>query len=166
MSMSSLEHVLFHSPWIPYNNKFIRSRITLTYPENVIFAAQLLKHVAGLDVYKKYPYAEKVKVSEFAQVDWHKAIIVIDNNLQLIFAPDPVHQLVRLDRKLNYKEAAATIFGPFRFFSAFEVFQYQWLGVALIFLFYGLSWLVAKRYKDRSVVLSNKPLNDSEALRP
>lgn len=164
--MSSLEQVLFHSPWIPYNNKFIQSRITLTYPENIIFTAQFLKHVISLDVYKKYPYAEKMTLSDFAKVDWNKAIIVIDKNLQLIFAPDPVHQLVRLDRRLNYQEAFATIFGPFRFFPFLEVFQYQWLGIVLIFFFYGLSWLIAKRYKSHSVALSNKSLNDLEAPDP
>lgn len=164
--MSSLEQVLFHSPWIPYNNKFIHSRITLTYPENIIFSAQLLKHVANLKVYEKYPHAEKVNVSEFAAVDWTKAIIVIDHNLQLVYAPDPVYRLVRLDRKLNYREASATIFGPFRFLPSLEVFHYQWIGVFLIVFFYGLSWLIARRYKGRSVVLSNKTLNDSEGPRP
>lgn len=164
--MSTLEQVLFHSPWIPYNNKFIQSRITLTYPENIIFTAQLLKRVVGLDVYQKYPYAEKMNPSDFAKVDWSKAIIVIDSNLQLVFAPDPVHRLVRLDRRLHYREASATVFGPFRFFPFFEVFRYQWLGLFLIFFFYGLSWLVSKRYTGRSVALSSKPSNDSEEPGP
>lgn len=165
--MSSLEQVLFHSPWIPYNNKFIHSRITLTYPENVIFTAQLLKHVGTLDVYKKYPHAEKINVSEFAAVDWTKAIVVIDRDLQLVYAPDPVHRLVRLDRKLHYREASATVFGPFRFLpSSLEVFRYQWIGVVLIVFCYGLSWLIARRYRGRSVALSNTALNDSEEPRP
>lgn len=164
--MSTLEQVLFHSPWIPYNNKFIQSRITLTYPENIIFTAQYLKHVIDLDIYKKYPYAQKMNPSDFAQVDWERAIIVIDHNLNLVFAPDPVHQLVRLDRRLHYQEASATIFGPFRFFPFLEIFQYQWLGIVLIFFFYSLHWLVATRYKGHSVALSSKPLDDSKEPHP
>lgn len=66
----------------------------MTYTEKIIFMAQLLKHVASLDIYKKYPYAEKVNVSEFARVDWTKAIIVIDHNLQFGYSPYPLINLL------------------------------------------------------------------------
>lgn len=160
-----LEQILFHSPWVPYNDKFIQSRITLTYPENVIFAAQCLKHVTHLQVYKKFPYAEKIDISEFAKVDWTKAIVVFDKDLQLLFAPDPVYKLVRLERRLGYREGFDAVFAPFRFLPFFKV--YQCLGVFLIFFVYGcLTWLIARRYRDYSVVLSSKPSTDSTDPRP
>lgn len=159
--MSTLSHILFDSPWIPYNTKFIQSRITLTYPENVIFTAQMIKHVTQLDIYKDYPYAENIRDIEFDAVDWTQTLIVFDRDLQLLFAPDPVYQLVRLDRRLQYREARTTIFGPFRFLPVLEVFRYQWLGVFLIFFFYAASWLIAIRYKGYSLALSNKPSKPS-----
>lgn len=162
--MSTIEYILFQSPWIPYNNQFIRSRITLTYPENVIFTAQLLKYVMNSDIYKKFPYAEKINPSVFETVNWTKAIIVFDSDLQLKVAPDPVFQLVQLDRRLKYKDAAATIFGPFRFFPYFELFQLQWLGILLILIFFSLIWLIARRYKVQSLALSSKALADSKEV--
>lgn len=159
--MSSLQHILIHSPWIPYNTKFIQSRITLTYPENVIFTAQLVKHVSQLDVYNVYPYAEKINLSDLEHVEWTKTLIVFDRNLQLLFAPDPVNELVRLDRRLHYREAMATIFNPFRFLPFLEVFRYQWLGVFLIFFFYTANRLIGARYTNYSLALSNKTLKSS-----
>lgn len=159
--MSSLQHILIHSPWIPYNTKFIQSRITLTYPENVIFTAQLVKHMSQLDIYKAYPYAEKMNLMDLEHVEWTKTLIVLDRNLQLLFAPDPVYQLVRLDRRLHYREAMATVFNPFRFLPFFEVFRHHWLGVCLIFFFYMVNRLIGARYTDYSLALSNKPLKPS-----
>lgn len=159
--MSSLQHILFHSPWIPYNTKFIHSRISLTYPENVIFTAQLMKYLSQLDIYKSHPYAEKIKINDFQHIDWTKTLIVFNRDLQLLFAPDPVQKLVRLDRRLHYKEASATIFGPFRFLPFLEVFRYQWLGIFLMFVFYTANWLIVTQYKGYSVALSNKTLKHS-----
>lgn len=156
--MSSLEHILFRSPWVPYNNQFIQSRITLTYPENVIFTAQFLKHLSQLNVYKDYPYAERFDYYGFEQIDWKRALIIFDRDLRLVFAPDLVYQLVQLDRRLHFREAAAAIFSPFRFFPAFEVFRHQWVGIFAIFLLYALNWLVSKRGRDYYLVLSSKPL--------
>lgn len=159
--MSSLQHLLLHSPWIPYNTKFIQSRITLTYPENVIFTAQLVKHISQLDIYKVYPYAEKMNLMDLEHVEWTKTLIVLDRHLQLLFAPDPVYQLVRLDRRLHYREAMTTIFNPFRFLPFFEVFRHQWLGVCLLFFFYTVNCLIGARYTGYSLALSNKPLKPS-----
>ena len=160
----SLKQILFQSPWIPYNDRFLQSRITLTYPENVIFAAQFLKHVMESDVYKKYPHAEKFDVSAFQRVDWKNAIIVFDNELHLILAPDPIHQLVRLDRRLQYKQAVSEIFGSFRFLPFLESFRYLGIGVFIILIFYGLRWLYGLRYKTGLLILSKKTVISSQDL--
>lgn len=156
--MSVLKHVLFHSPWVPYNNKFIQSRLVLTYPENVIFTAQFIKHLSNLSVYTEYPYAERMHLWDLDQIDWSKTLIVFDRDLQLLFAPEQIEQLVRLDRRLHHREAAAAILEPFQFLPSLALFQYQWLGLLLIFvLHYSTSWLTATRYKAYSLALSNKP---------
>lgn len=157
----SLREILFRSPWIPYNDKFLQSRITLTYPENAIFTAQLLKHVMESDVYKNYPQAETMDCSEFDRIDWTDAIIVFDNELNLILAPDPVHRLVRLDRRLQYERAAEAIFGSFRVFPFLETFNYMGFGIFAILLIYVLNRLYALRYRVGFLTLSNKTLNDS-----
>lgn len=162
----SIEQVLLKVPWIPYNDKFVQSRIILTHPENVIFAAQFLMHVMNSDVYQKFPYAEKMDPTLLQTVDWTKAIIVFDHNLQLKVAPDPVLKLLQLDRRLRYKEAAANIFGPFRFFPFLELFRFQWLGILLIFLLYTFSRLIVKKYNVRSLALSKKPSDAQEDPRP
>lgn len=164
--MTSLEKILFDLSWIPYNNHFSQSRIILTYPENVIFTAQFMKHVSSLDVYNRYPYAEKINVSHFAPIRWEKTIIAFDRDLQLIFAPDPVQQLIRLERRLQYKEAADKLFGPFRFFPSFEVFNYQWLGILWILFFCSMNWLFAKRYKGYSLALSSNALTSPKQPDP
>lgn len=160
--MSALEHVLFRSPWVPYNNQFIQSRIVLTYPENVIFTAQFIKHLSTLSVYSEYPYAERMDLWNLDQIDWNKSIIVFNRDMQLLFAPEQIEQLVRLDRRLHHREAAATILEPFQFLPFLALFQYQWLGLLLIFaLAYAASWLTAPRYKDYSLALSSKPAGRS-----
>lgn len=157
----SLRQILFQSPWIPYNDKFLQSRITLTYPENVIFTAQLLKHVMESDVYKKYPQAETMDCSELQRVDWTEAIIVFDNELNLILAPDPVHQLARLDRRLQYERAADVIFGSFRFFPFLESFRYLGFGIFAILLSYVLNRVRGFRYRVGFLTLSNTTSDDS-----
>lgn len=155
----SLEKILFESPWISYNDKFIQSRITLTYPENVIFTAQFLKHAMDSDVYKRYPYAEKMDVSAFQGVDWSKAIVVFDHESNLILAPDPVHRLVRLDRRLRHKEAVDRVFDPFRFLPFLESFRGTEIKIFIIVLFYALYQLYALRYRVGFLTLSSKILN-------
>lgn len=161
----SLKHVLFQSPWIPYNDKFLQSRITLTYPENVIFTAQFLKHVMDSDIYTNYPQAEKMDFSVFQQIDWKNALIVFDDELHLILAPDPVHQLVRLDRRLNYKQAVNDIFGSFRFLPFLESFRYTTVGIFIILLFYVFRWVYVLRYKIGSLTLTNTILTSSQVRR-
>lgn len=159
----SVNQVLFQSPWIPYNDKFLKSRITLTYPENVIFTAQFLKHVMESDVYKRYPLAEKMDFSIFQEIDWNNALIVFNSELQLILAPDPVHRLIRLDRRLQYKKAVNVIFGSFRFFPFLESFRHVEFGIFILLLFYVLHWIYALRYNVGFLTLSNKTLTDSRA---
>lgn len=158
----SLEHILFQFPWISYNDNFLKSRIILTYPKNVIFTAQFLKHVMESDVYKKYPHAEKMDVTTFQDVDWINTVVIFNNNLDLILAPDPVHRLVRLSRRLQYKDAVTAIFGPFRLFPVLELFRFQVLGILLIIFYYGITKFYAIRYKVHSLVLSSKTLTDSK----
>lgn len=152
----SLQNVLFNMPWISYNDKFLQSRIVLAYPENVIFTAQFLKHVMESDIYKTYPYAEKINCSAFQDVDWNNSIIVFNNDLQLILAPDPVHKLVRLNSRLEYEQAATAIFESFRFIPHVELFRYQGIVIFLVFFFYGLKWLNSLRYRIGSLTLSSK----------
>lgn len=112
------------------------------------------------DVYKKYPQAETIDCSEFQRIDWNDAIIVFDNELHLMLAPDPVHQLVRLDRRLQYERAADAIFGSFRFFPLLESFRHLGVGIFTILLFYVLIRLYALRYRVGFLTLSNTTLND------
>lgn len=155
--MASLERVLFRSPWVPYNSQFVRSRLTLAYPENVVFAAQLLKHLSQLGVYRDYPYAERFDDGDLERVDWRSALIILDRDLRLVFAPDPVYRLVQLDRRLHYREAAAALFAPFRFLPAIEVFRRQWAGIlALLLLYYSVSWLASRRGSDHAWVLPSR----------
>lgn len=151
----SLERVLFQSPWIDYNDKLFHSRITLTYPQNLIFTTQFLVQVMNTDIYKQFPYAEKINFSNFKNIDWKKAIIVFDHNLRLILAPDPVHELVRLDRRLQYEYAQNIIFDPFRW-SFFEMFKFQFLGIFIILIIWTSFWLIEAWNKQKILVLSNK----------
>lgn len=158
----SLEKVLFQSPWIVYNKTFFHSRITLIYPENLIFTTQLLQTILKSDVYTHYPDAEKVQFDLFNLIDWEKSIIVIDHNLQLLLAPDAVHELVRLDRRLNYKEAKSTIFGPFEWFP-WPIFSFQEWGLLFIFLAWSIFWLIQWMSKTKQIlVLSSKARDASK----
>lgn len=154
----ALEQVLFQSPWIPYAAHFFHSRITLTYPENVIFTAQLAQHLADLDVYRTHPYAEKVDLASLDAIDWTQALVVLDRDLQLLFAPVPVQELVRLDRRLHYRQAADVLFAPFRLPSLPRLFHYQWLGLFLLWALYAaVAALASARYRDYSLALPSTP---------
>ncbi len=152
----ALNHVLFQDPWIIYNNTFIQSRLMLLYPENVIFTTQLLNRVTQSDIYQSYPFAEKFKASTLEDVDWEKTVIAFNHDLQLTFAPDPVQQLIRLDRRLNYRDAEKMIFGPFRW-SLVEVFRYQWLGILSIVLTFIIFRFVERRYVTQKHSLKIPP---------
>lgn len=164
--MATVEKVLFGSPWIAYNNKFIQSRITLTYPENVIFAAQLFRQVGMSDVYRSHPFSEKPDGAALSTVNWERAIIVFDSDQNVILAPDAVHDLVRLDRRLHYKAAEDAIFGFFRHgLFRYGIFRYQWVGLLLILLAWGVKSLVL-RYKSHSMVLASTSSNAPGASGP
>lgn len=112
-----MKSILYTESWVPYNDTFVRSKLVLEYPKNVVFAMQyykkfLEKHLT--ETYVTFPYAERFDVKELSRVDWLNSLIVLDSNDQLLVAPDPFKKLVNLDRRLRYKEAEKCIFGPFR----------------------------------------------------
>lgn len=153
--MSSLNAILHQTPWIPYNDTFYHSRMILTFPKNVIFTAQLLSHVQSLPVYKQYPHAERFEAKWLQNVDWKQSMIVFDDNSHVVMAPEPVMDLIQLDRRLQYKEAADGIFGSFR--PMFLKKQWLWiLGLVLGWILVNVFSTVAKRTPYR-LVLSNPP---------
>lgn len=160
--MASVGNVLFHHPWIAYNRQLTQSRLTLTYPENVIFVGQLLDEIERLDVYQTHPYAQKPDATPLQQVDWSKALIVLDRELQIVMAPDAVRELVQLDRRLAFQEARDTIFGPFRFWPWVEVFQRPWIGIVVAIVCYLLSALGSTVRTGDSVALTSKSLTLEE----
>lgn len=163
-NMTSLDAVLHTSPWVPYNDTLFQSRFVLTYPKNVIFTAQLLSHVQSSDVYDRYPYAETFDVTLFQHVDWQQSLIVIDRHSNVILAPEAVNQLIRLDRRLRYETAAQHIFDPFRFLP-FQLFRFQWLGIALMLLL-GCAWLSVNGNMKRRLVVSSKVRASVASPRP
>lgn len=148
----SLERVLFQNPWIQYNNTFLRSRLILQYPQNIIFTAQLLDEVTKLKVYTKYPYAEQMNVSDLQTIKWETAIIVFNHDLQLVMAPKAVQRLISLDRRLNYQDAASIIFGPFRW-PFVQLFKRQSIGIFFIVAIYAVIWLISVFYKKNPVLI-------------
>lgn len=152
----SLEHILFKDPWVNYNNNFIRSRLVLHYPQNVVFTVQLLNHVTKSNVYKKYPYADQMDVTTFQNVNWKNTFIVFNHDLQVIQAPEPVLRLISLDRRLHFQKAPSIIFGPFRW-SYIELFRYQWLGIVVIVMCHLLWWMLTRYSKNFVLVSRRKP---------
>lgn len=152
----SLEYILFEKPWIQYNDTFLRSRLVLQYPKNVIFVIQLVDNILQSDTYKKYPYAEKIDVKSLKETNWKNSIISFNYNLQLIFAPPSVQRLISLYRRLH----PADIFNPFRW-SFLELFQYQWLGIIFFILIYTVWLSISKLYKHKRtlILLPNKVSN-------
>ncbi|GFW05470.1 uncharacterized protein TNCV_2584501 [Trichonephila clavipes] len=118
----SLETILYSDPWIPYNDTFFHSRLVLAYPKNMIFTAQLLSHVMSLPVYQKYPYAERFQVQSLQNVDWEQTLIVLNHDSQVVLSPEPVLELIQLDRRLEFQKAKGIIFGTFRLFP-FQLFH-------------------------------------------
>lgn len=151
----SLDHVLYQSPWTRYNTTFVQSRLTLVYPQNLIFTVQLAHHVMHSDMYDTYPNAESIHFESLKSVDWDKAIIVINSDSQVLLAPDPVIDLIRLDRRLHFREAYRHIFKPLQWF---PLFRYQWLGIVLIVILgYVLTWSIEEWNKTRVLkVVSSK----------
>lgn len=154
-----MEEVLFQSPWAPYNDQLFHSRIALTYPRNLIFTVQFVHNIMTSDIYRKYPEAEKINLSSLQDIDWQQSIIVFNSDLKLLLAPDPVHQLIQLQRRLDYRTAADQIFGPFRFLPSFlGTFRFQTVGIVLILLCWmAVVWLSGKFDNRNALTLSNTP---------
>lgn len=160
-----MEKTLFQYPWTLYTKTFFHSRITLLYPENLMFTTQLIQQLLASKVYQDYPFAEKIHWAAFRSISWEKAIIVIDSDLHLLLAPDAVHHLVRLYRRLHYAEAHAAIFHPFEWVP-FRFFAFQ-EGVLLIMVMLGtLFWLIrAWNTSKQILVLSSKVRGVSKTSR-
>lgn len=131
--MSSLTFTLYTDPWIPYNDTLFHSRLVLTYPKNLIFTTQLLSRVQSLPVYKDYPDAEQFSIQSLQTIDWKNSLIVLNRDSHVVMAPEPVLKLIQLDRRLNYQEAANTIFGPFQIWP-FQWFHSQWIWLVCLVL--------------------------------
>lgn len=155
--MKGLEKVLYYSPWIPYHDSLIQSRLLFTYPKNKIFTTQLLKTVCSSDTYNAYPNAEAFDLSLLDQVQWEREFIVLDRELRVLTAPEPVLQLIQLDRRLHPKRAAQHIFGPFRLLP-FEWFRSQWYWIGMFLLCWSVTvfWKRVKQYTFRRLVIPSK----------
>lgn len=151
----SLDNVLYVDSWIPYNDTLLESRLVLTYPKNQIFTLQLLTRVLESDVYNRYPLAEKFQIENLQDIDWKQNLIVVDRDSNLVVAPEPVKDLVWLDRRLHYREAAKNIFGPFHILpNIMQIFKFQWLWVGCILLTYMIALYVVEKRKQYRLVFS------------
>lgn len=155
--MTSLYTVLHQSPWITYNDTLFHSRYVLTYPKNIIFTAQLLSNVHSLPVYQTFPSAERFSMTKLQNVDWDNSMIVFDSQSRVVIAPEPVQELIQLDRRLHYKEAFQTIFKPFHLLPT-KWFRFQWWWITSLVLGWLLMtvWSHVEKRKPHQLVLSNK----------
>lgn len=145
--------VLQREAWIPYNDTFHHSRMVLTYPKTVVFTMQLLSKVQSLPVYKKFPAAERFDATLFQNVDWQDVIIVFDQEHRVVMAPEPVLQLIRLERRLSHHKAKRIIFGPFK---PQIPYLWVWITCMLVYWFGTLFFSSQSPYKGNLVVLSSK----------
>lgn len=135
--------VLVDKPWIQYletARQHPDDTWILFYPENVIFTAQYLIHHLDFvqnHVYNRYPDAEKFNLEVLNDIEWKKVVFVFDgSSYTLISAPDPIQNLINLDRRLRYEEARDRIFGGFRLFPFLEFFSLRWFLLLCVF-----SWI-------------------------
>lgn len=145
--------ILHIDPWIEYKNTFVRSKIVLQYPKNLIFTLQLLKRHANNPIFDRYPLAERFDTGALLLVDWHRTIIAFDTDDNVSVAPDAVKALINLERRLRPEEAARAIFDPFRFFPV-HVFRYCW--IVWIVTAIALVWIRLRSYSTY-LVLSPRP---------
>lgn len=145
------KEVLHDKPWIHYFDGARQQNDDtwiLFYPENVIFTAQyLVQHLDFVQkyVYNRYPDAEKFNLDVLNGIEWEKIVLVLDaSSYTLITAPDPIQNLINLDRRLRYQDARDRIFGGFRWIPFLEFFRLRWL-----LLFYVFSWIFLYRDKIR-----------------
>lgn len=154
--MDTLSTLLHQEAWIPYNDTFFQSRMVLAYPKNVIFTMQLLSKVQSHPVYQQFPYAERFDASLFQKVDWPRAMIVFDQDHRVVMAPEPILQLIQLDRRLHYKQASRAIFGPFQ---PLRIYPWIWItGLVLLWMAFFSNQL---RYKVYQLVLPSKVSTNS-----
>lgn len=132
-----LEQILYDRPWISYNDTFVRSRIVLEYPKNLVFTLQFLTEHLGNEAYTRYPDVERFDVLSLQEVDWEEALIVLDRDHHVVVAPDPVKKLIGLDRRMRYRKAADHVFGPFLLFplQLFRRLWLVWIAIALAYVF-------------------------------
>lgn len=152
----SIQSTVYDDPWINYNETLTQSRVILAWPKNIVFVTQLLDRVSSLDVYKNFPFAERMDTSSLGKVDWRQSVIVIDADAQLVHAPEPVRQLVQLDRRLRFVESFDTVFKPFRLVGGGG--NYVSGIVWAIFILWSIAQLYNKfsRRKTRLVLTSSK----------
>ena len=107
--------ILITRPWIPYIQHFRKNYILLKYPENVIFAMQLISEsLKGMkDIYHQYPDAERYDITPLTQEDWYKSDILFDNHYQMVKAPESLFKLENLMRRLKFRDAKKFILGMF-----------------------------------------------------
>lgn len=155
--MTSLETILIKEPWVPYNDSFLHSRLVLTYPKNQIFVTQLLHRVMSLDIYQTYPSTQLFDIDTLQNVNFKDEIITLDRDFHVIMAPEPVLDLIQLDRRLHYKVAQNIIFGPFRLLPV-EWFRFQWLWIFLVIIsYFATTFLLnAIHHKPRWIVVPSK----------
>lgn len=110
-----MKSILYKEPWMDFLDNYYLSYNVIDYPKNIYFTANLLFEYLekNNNLYQKYPYAEKFDVSTLNNIDWKSAIITFDKHFKLIVAPEPLKQLVNLNKRLNYKKAKKELFGGF-----------------------------------------------------
>lgn len=110
-----MENILFKEPWMDFLDNYYLNYNVIEYPKNIYFTANVLFEYLekNSNLYQKYPYAEKFDISTLNTIDWKSAVITMDKHGKLIIAPEPLKQLVNLNKRLNYKKARKEIFGGF-----------------------------------------------------
>lgn len=151
--MDTLFTVLHQDAWTPYNDTFYQSRMVLTYPKNVIFTVQLLSKVQSHPVYQHFPHAERFDATSLQTVDWPQAMIVFDQDHRVVMAPEPVLQLIQLDRRLHYKQASRMIFGPFQ---PLMISPWVWITGVLMYWLWMVFFSTQLRYRAHQLVLPSK----------
>lgn len=118
-----METFLYKSPWVPYMDKFYQDFLVLDYPKNMIFTAQILKSFLekAKKIYEKYPHAETFDISTLDNIDWKNTVISINKFSEFIIAPEPLKQLINLDKRLHVKTARKHLFPPFAFITNYSL---------------------------------------------
>lgn len=135
------KNILIDKPWILYidaaRQHHDKSWI-LFYPENIVFTAQyLVQHLDFVqkNVYNRYPDAEKFNLDVLNGIEWEKIVLVFDPfSYVLVTGPDPIKNLINLDRRLRYRDARDRIFGGFRWIPFLEIFRFRWIVLLYVFL--------------------------------